>query len=276
MRRQDRRRLLLVAGGLAITGGAGAQSSAEAPASPRAGFVVMHGKGGSPEFAVAELANWLAAQGHLVRNLEMPWSRRREYDVDTAEAEHELAAALEDLRGQGAARVFVAGHSMGGTFALYFGGRHAVDGVIAIAPGASTGSAVIREATASSVAEARQLVADGKGEQRARLVDYEAARGSFPVIVRPAVYLSWFEPGGAMDQLQAARHMDLRTPVLYVAPTDDYPGLQKLKRTVFEALPPNPLTRLAEPKSDHIGAPRAARELIAAWVAEVMQAATRP
>src|SRR5690348_2471343 len=88
------------------------------------GIVIMHGKGGSPTRLVADLASFLEDKGYLVANIEMPWSGRRQYDVDVAGAEKEVESALAGLRGKGAKKLFVAGHSQGGLFALHCGGRH--------------------------------------------------------------------------------------------------------------------------------------------------------
>ena len=72
------------------------------------GMVIMHGKGGSPTRRVADLARALEAKGYLVANLEMAWSGSRNYDVPVSRAEEEVAAAVADLRGKGAKKVFVA------------------------------------------------------------------------------------------------------------------------------------------------------------------------
>ena len=78
---------------------------------PAIGIVVMHGKGGRPDRHVKLLAEALERKGWLVANLEMPWSGRREYDVDVAAAEKEVTAALDGMRAKGAKKLFVAGHS---------------------------------------------------------------------------------------------------------------------------------------------------------------------
>ena len=138
----------------------GAPVAAESP--PAAiGVVVMHGKGGSPAKHVAELATGLERKGYLVANLEMPWSGARNYDAPVAAAESEVEAALAELRAKGAARLFIAGHSQGGLFALWFGGRHPLDGIIAIAPGGNVASPTYREKLGDSVSRARQLIAAG-------------------------------------------------------------------------------------------------------------------
>lgn len=239
------------------------------PPPPKIGVAVLHGKGGSPTGYVADLATYLEANGCRVANLEMPWSGRRNYDVPVAEADRELESALARLRAQGATKLFVAGHSQGGLYALYFGGKHAIDGVVAIAPGGNVASPLFREKLGESLEKARKLVAEGKGEEKTRLLDFEGSRGTYPVIAPPAAYLAWFDPEGAMNQLAAARRMNPRVPVLFVAPKGDYPGLVRVKDTMFGALPRHPLTRLYEPDADHLRAPAAARDEILRWTTEV-------
>jgi pimeloyl-ACP methyl ester carboxylesterase len=238
------------------------------------GVVIMHGKGGSPLKHVSGLASELQSQGAAVANIEMPWSGRREYDVSVKQAEQEILASMEALRAKGAKKLFVAGHSQGGAFALYFASQHAVDGVVAIAPGGSTGSITLREQLAEPLGRARQLLAEGKGEEKARLMDFETSRGSFPVSTTPAHYVEWFDPEGAMNQLKSSRAIKPATPVLYVAPTRDYPGLQRVKQQMFHALPANAQSKMIEPSASHIEAPAAAAKDIWDWMREVTAKST--
>jgi len=239
-------------------------------ASSKIGIVIMHGKGGSPTRHVSDLASSLEEKGYLVANLEMPWSGRRDYDVNVSAAEKEVESALATLRSKGAQKVFVAGHSQGGLFALYFGGKHLVDGVIAIAPGGSVSSAVFRGKLGESVERARKLVAEGKGDEKTRFNDYEGSKGTYPIITTPAAYLSWFDPDGAMNQTMAVKTMNPQVPVLFIVPKADYPGLLKVKQTMFDSLPKNPLSKLYEPDSSHLGAPSASRDEIVRWTTEVV------
>lgn len=237
--------------------------------SPLMGIVVMHGKGGSPTKHVDGLASELKAKGFLVANLEMPWSGRREYDVDVGRAEAEVESALAEMRKQGANKLFVAGHSQGGAFALHFAGKHMLDGVIAIAPGGNVANNLYREKLGEAVATARQLVAAGKGDEKARFEDYEGSKGTFPVMTTAATYLSWFDPEGAMNMQRAARAANPQTPILWIVAQRDYPGLRKVNIPMFSTLPANPKTRLFEPNSDHLGAPAASSEEIAGWVVAI-------
>jgi alpha-beta hydrolase superfamily lysophospholipase len=238
----------------------------------RIGIVLMHGKGGSPTRLVADLGAALEGQGFLVANLEMPWSGRRDYDVEVTAAEREVEAALNSLRDRGAHKLFVARHSQGGVFALYFGTRHVPDGIIAIAPGGNVGNSLFREKLGETVDLARQLVAEGKGDDRTRLADYEGAKGSYPVFTTPAIYLTWFEPEGAMNQTLAVKRMKPQVPILYVAPTGDYPVLYRIRQQMFGALPANPHSRLYEPNASHVGAPSASIQAIVDWTTMVANA----
>lgn len=233
------------------------------------GVVVMHGKGGSPTRHVADLAATLARQGFLVANLEMPWSGRRQYDVDVDAATREVESALADLRKQGAGKVFVAGHSQGGLFALAFAGRQRVDGVIAMAPGGNVGNRLFREKLGESVEQARQLVASGKGNEKVQLSDFESAKGTYPVLTTPSAYLAWFDPEGAMNQTLAMRGVKAETPVLFIVPSNDYPALRNVRHEMFGLLAAHPLTKMYEPNSSHLNAPSASAAEIVDWITAV-------
>lgn len=251
-----------------ILAGISHSSAAQTP-SPGIGIVIMHGKGGSPTGYVSTMASSLEEKGYLVANLEMPWSGRRAYDVSVSVAEKEVEAALRMLRSNGAKKLFVAGHSQGGLFVLYFGGRHEVDGVIAIAPGGDVNNSTFREKLGASVELARKFIAEGKGNEKTKFYDYEGTKGITAVTTTPAAYLSWFDPDGAMNQTMAVKTINPRVPVLYIGPTGDYPGLRKVKQSMFNALPNNPLTKLYEPDSSHLDAPSASRDEIVRWTTDV-------
>lgn len=236
---------------------------------PKIGVVIMHGKGGTPTRHVSDLASALETKGYLVANLDMPWSAKREYDASVNVAEAEVEAALATLRSKGASRVFVAGHSQGGLFALYFANKHVVDGIIAMAPGGNVSSPIFQEKLGAAVAEARKMIADGKGNEKARFSDYEGSKGVTPVTTTAALYIDWFDPNGAMNQVTATKNVNPRIPVLFIAPKADHPGLIRIKQEMFNALPANPLTVLYEPDATHVGAPSASIAEIIRWTTDI-------
>ena len=244
------------------------EPSRAGPTAQEVGVVVMHGKGGRPESLVDVLAKALEQEGFLVASIEMPWSGARNYDVDLNAGVGEVTRALDGLRQRGARQVFVAGHSQGGIFALLYGGLHRVDGIAAIAPGGQVDVPVYLKTLGRHVAEARRMVADGQGRVVADFADYEGSRGTSGVRTSAAIYLSWFDPDGVLTSRVFGRVL-AGVPVLYVSPTRDYPGLVKMRQPNFGALPPNPLTRLHEPDSDHRNAPGAAAPGVIKWIREV-------
>lgn len=249
---------------LALPLAVAAQSSASA-----IGIVVMHGKGGSPGTLIAPFAAGLEQNGYRVANLEMPWSGKRGYDKDVAATEQEVTAALDALRGKGAKKLFVAGHSQGAVFAIHYATKHPLDGLVIIAPGGNVATSFYQQQVGASVARARNLVASGKGDERGEFDEYEGAKGNWTVNTTAAIYLAWFDPEGAMNQEKSSRTLPQSLPVLHVAPTSDYPAMLRAKQAMFAALPKNPLTRLYEPNADHRGAPRASINEIIRWTTEV-------
>lgn len=236
---------------------------------PSLGIVIMHGKGGSPERLVGDLAAGLAGKGHLVANLEMPWSGKRNYDKDVAAAEQEVTAALTELRSKGAKKLFIAGHSQGAVFALHYASRNPLDGLILIAPGGNVATTFYQQQVGASVARARSLVASGKEDERSAFDEYEGGKGNWTVNTSATIYLAWFDPEGAMNQEKSSRALPKSLPVLHIAPTSDYQALLRTKQAMFSALPAHPLTKLYEPNADHRGAPRASIDEILRWTAEV-------
>ncbi|MDZ7938277.1 MAG: alpha/beta hydrolase [Rhodoferax sp.] len=239
---------------------------------PIPGIVVMHGKGGSPTRLVNELAGALESHTYRVANLEMPWSGRREYDAGVDAAVQEVDAAIRGLRERGAVKIFVAGHSQGGLFALFYSSRHAVDGVIAIAPGGDPTTTTPREKLAGAVQQARVLVAQGKGGEKAQLADYEGSKGITPVETTPAIYMSWFDPEGELGMATALKRIPATVPVLYIAPTNDYPALVRINPSLFKALALHPLTQFYEPNATHMRAPTASISKILEWTRAVSTA----
>lgn len=242
---------------------------ASLPALAQTGIVIMHGKGGSPGRLVKPLADGLTQKSYLVANLEMPWSGKRHYDRDVAAAEQEVTAALADLRGKGAKKLFVAGHSQGAVFALHYASKHPLDGLIIIAPGGNVATSFYQQQVGASVARARSLAASGKGDERGEFDEYEGGKGHWAVRTTAAIYLSWFDPDGAMNQQKSSRALPKSLPVLHVAPTSDYPALLRAKQAMFGDLPAHPLTRLYEPDSNHRNAPRDSLTEILRWTGEV-------
>lgn len=244
------------------------QVLAQTPASDIA-VVVMHGKAGSPAKWVNELALALEMEGFHVANLEMPWSKNRQYDVDMRSSANEITTALNAMRAKGAKKTFVAGHSQGGLNALLYGGLEKADGLIAIAPGGNHGAKNYISALGSYVSTAKEMIDQNRGNERAEFADMEGSKGTFPITTTAANYYDWFNPGGPHNMDYACKNVKSGTPVLYVAPTGDYPSLKKYKNSNFGMLPSHDLSRLYEPETDHLNSPSVSAPEIIRWIKEV-------
>lgn len=241
-----------------------------APSPSEIGVVVMHGKGGGPGKNVNGLASAFERAGFQVGNLNMPWSHKRRYDVNMHGGVEEITRALDAMRARGVRKVFLAGHSQGGLFALHYAGLHRVDGVLPIAPGGQVDGASFVPKLAPHVEKARQMVSEGRGNERADFLEFDGPEVSKAVTTTATIYLDWFDPNGA-HTTRVFKSLKEGTPVLYVAPTRDYPGLARGKQQYFSALPPHPKTRLHEPDSDHANAPDATIEEAIRWIREVAE-----
>ena len=148
-----------------------------APAAAEIGVVVMHGKGGGPGKHVNGLAAAFERAGFQVANLNMPWSHKRRYDVAMNGGVDEITRALDAMRAKGVNKVFVAGHSQGGLFAVYYAGLHRVDGILPIAPGGQVDAASNVANLAPYVEKARQMISAGRGNDKADFAEFEGAKG---------------------------------------------------------------------------------------------------
>src|SRR5215471_18747675 len=102
------------------------------------GIVLMHGKTGSPNTVIDQIAMVLQGAGYLVDTPEMCWSRRRIYDRPFLDCLTEIDSAIGRLKGRGAGRIVVAGMSQGGDAALVYGAqRSGLAGIVALAPAAA-------------------------------------------------------------------------------------------------------------------------------------------
>jgi pimeloyl-ACP methyl ester carboxylesterase len=238
--------------GLSLTtGAAGAE---------RLGVVLMHGKGGLPA-QMATLAAALSAAGHLTETPEMCWSRTRIYAKPYLDCLAEVDTAIERLKARGATAIAVGGQSLGGNAALGYGARHHdLAGVIALAAAHQPERFVRRPAMVKALAQARALIAAGKGDVTTSFADRNTGR-EFSVQTTPHIYVSFFAADGpAVIPVNAAR---VTVPLLWIAGTSDAtqhgPGYAFAKAK-------NPENSYVTVAAEHRGTPNASRDAVLAWL----------
>lgn len=232
-------------------------------AGPRLGIVLMHGKLGVPEH-VALLADTLTERGHLVVTPDMPWSRARRYDKSLEDSHPEIDQWVAALREMGAERIVVGGHSMGANMAMAYAATHpGVDAVLAIGPGQTVEAESFAGRLGDSVARARLLVAEGRGDVAAAFTDLHLGKTS--TVTLPArIYASYFDPAGLANMPANAPRLGM--PLLWVVGLQDRNMLERGRAYVFDRLPANPANRYAEVPADHMGTPDAATLAVADWL----------
>ena len=243
-----------------------------APASPALaaeagpmGVVVLHGKQGSPDVYVTDLASSLRAAGFLVAVPEMPWSKRRAYAVGYQDAMQEIAAAVQDLRLKGAKGLVVAGHSLGGNAALAYAALHPdLAAVVCLAPGHNPERSRVRDLNTAEIQKARELVAAGHAGESVRFTDTNMGK-NFDTVLPAGVFLSYFDPDGLANMPRNAANLSPQMPLLWVVGQRD--PLAKLGPDyAFSRAPANPSSRYVEVDADHLHVPLAAAELVKDWL----------
>ncbi|MGI9135355.1 MAG: alpha/beta fold hydrolase, partial [Rhodoferax sp.] len=226
-------------------------------------IVLLHGKWGGPQ-----PIHLLGRRFEPVcdyRALEMPWSRRREYDQPYPVALDEIAAQVRALRAQGYVRVLLGGHSFGANAALaYMAEVGDVDAVIALAPGHVPERMYRGGIGSAMVDQARALVAAGQGAETLTMDDLNQGQRR-SLRMRAAVLLSYFDPQGLGNMPQSAARFRKAVPLLWVVGTGDplYPAGAAFG---FERAPAHPASKYLVVSADHGSTPEVALPEVLAWV----------
>jgi pimeloyl-ACP methyl ester carboxylesterase len=230
------------------------------------GVVLMHGKWDEPNSRLLyKLDRALESAGVLVEKPEMPWSGGRHYDASYEDAMTETDAAVAKLKARGAARVVVGGHSFGANAGIgYATRRDGLAGVLLLAAGHAPETPVFRRVLGADVARARQLVAEGKGDEKTTFGDLNQGKRS-DARATPKVYLSHFDPEGPAAMRRNAPRMRPGTPVLWVIGEKD-PLFPTGKAELFDRMPPHPKSRYAEVPGGHANTPGESVAVVLKWL----------
>jgi alpha-beta hydrolase superfamily lysophospholipase len=212
------------------------------------GAVVMHGKGSYPGL-VAGVASALSAGGAAVVTPTMSWASGY---VTYDQALDEVAGHIASLRGRGATRIALVGHSLGANVALgYAARRGGVAAVAAIAPGHQPGRIIDR--TRDSLQRAKAAVAAGRGGEVGSYTDVNQGN-VYAVRTSASAYVSFFDPAGpALIGRNAARLRGAR--LLWVVGTGD-PGAQRVARG----------GKVITVTADHVGTLAPAATHVVSWL----------
>ena len=214
-------------------------------------IVMLHGKGGKP--GAPQYSGYyrdLRKAGYTIIAPRMPYSR---FDADYKQAIAVIDAAVEEAVKRGGVRVVIAGHSMGATLSLHYGGNHQrkeVIGIMPIALGHSPElSRKLQRVTDESIREAREMTGAGKGEKKKRFKDLNAGRVS-TIRTTANIYLSYYDPqvfpelAGVLPKIQV--------PVFWVSGSEDRLTYVYKAEDNFNLIPPNPKSKYLVGKGRHL------------------------
>jgi pimeloyl-ACP methyl ester carboxylesterase len=237
----------------------------------RIGVLLLHGKNpGSPSDPnFNRLKSKLDDEGMLTLMPDMPWSARRYIDGDWDKAMAEIGSHVKSLRGKGAAKIVIAGHSMGCPAAMSYAARAGdVDALVLVAPGHIPVFYAMSGPTRTSLDEARALVAAGQSDTRKDFNDNNQGRAQ-QVRMTAKAYLSYFDPASDAEMSVTAARIPARTAALWVVGNADAIS-SRGRGYVFDKLQANPKNQYLEVAANHLTTPTVARDAIAAWIRAAM------
>jgi pimeloyl-ACP methyl ester carboxylesterase len=252
--------------------------AAPVQAQAKLGIVLLHGKlgmnmgassGRGPAIG-ARLVSALEGAGYLVATPEMCWSRGRSFNLPFPDCLREIDTAVAGLKSRGATAIVVGGLSLGGYAAIAYGATHPeLRGIIGIAPADDPKLKARRPEIAAAIAKARDLAAQGKGDEQTSFDDVNTGpSGSYAMKINSTarIYLSFFDPDArpAIPDITAK----LTMPLLWIAGNDD-PTQRNGRGYAFDRAPANPLNRYVTVSASHLETPDAGREAVLAWLAEL-------
>lgn len=235
---QHRRRALWLAAASILP--ALVASARAAPPDQPCAIVLMHGKWGDTRY-IGFMGRRMEPYC-VVRNIELPWSRRRAYDVPYPQALQEIAEQVAELRAAGFARVVLMGHSFGANAALAYMAQYGdADAVVALAPGHAPAVMYARGIGREAVEQARALVAAGKGDETLSMEDFNQGQSQH-LRMRADVLLSYFDPDGLGHMPATAAAFRRPVPLLWVIGTAD-PFYRAGEAYAYSRAPPHPASR---------------------------------
>jgi pimeloyl-ACP methyl ester carboxylesterase len=250
-------------------------SAQQAAAQGDIGVVLLHGKQSSPGTppGMAQLESELQRRGMKTVSPKMPWASSDWQKINvTVEGAHSLIDGyVAQLRSQGARRIVIAGHSIGGNVALSYGvARPDIAAIVMISPGHSPGfSARTMPDYIAAVEKAAALVQARQGAQPVTGPDNNQGR-KFDVSTTAEIYLSWMSPRRAANMPNQAPLLSARIPVLVLIGDSD-PAASVTEGTIYRPAAKNGYSKYLAVSGDHSSAVGKSVGQVASWIAGLPQ-----
>ena len=239
------------------------------------GVVLLHGYKKTTKW-IGPLVKQLKKSKIQVVNPEMTWSENRGWDASLSETMTEIDNAVASLQKNGATRIYVGGHSIGGSVGLAYAAEHKeIAGVLLISPHTNEMHG-FQEQLAANVAYAKQMVSDGKGNEVVTFPGKicpdvakshpKAKNANWSVSTSSAIYLSNFDPGVNDIIPENIQKISENTAVLWVVAKSD--NWISDTEKVFAMAPQNPSNKFIIVKGVKLQSPDKGKKEIVSWIME--------
>jgi len=244
---------------------------ASTQAQDKIGVILMHGKQGSAtdsRSGLPSIAASLHSDGQLAVVPSMPWSAGgwESIRITVDQAFELIDGYAAQLRGQGATRIVVGGHSLGANIALsYAVERGNVAGVVMAGPGHSPGGLYrTSEPFRKALDHAVELVKTGHGEQSFSGPDSNQG-STITMSTTAAAYASWMNPRGKASMDAQAPRLPASIPLMLIVGEKD-PSFGRAKSAWYDPAAKNPYSKYVVVGADHFTTPFAASKQIVDWI----------
>ena len=230
------------------------------------GIIFMHGRLGVPDY-LSPLARALRDEGYLIETPVTSWSKNRSFDSTVDESMAEIDLIADGLRAQGARRLIVGGHSLGGAAALRYGATRAnVDGLILIAASWNPASPSWQRIVDESIGRAREAINAGRDRDTATYQYVTNDGKSAPVVAHARGYFDFNRPDSSMALATNARKFGRTVPVIWLSASNDSATARQVASDAFRSLPAHAQSRHETLAASHNGAITAAATTVSAWL----------
>ena len=230
-------------------------------------IVLMHGKWGTAQsiYLLGKRYDELCD----FKTLEMPWSKRRNYDQAYPQALDDIQTQVKEFRAQGYQTVVLVGHSFGANAALAYVStvREKVDAVVALAPGHDP-FFMYEHGQSEQADMAQALVNEGKKNEMVSILDNnQGVKSSFRMTAEVA--WSYFDPNGLGNMSLSASHYSTPVPTMIVVGDSD-PGFKRYRAFIFEKLPQNSMNQYLEVVATHKSTPETSATQVLEWLRKIV------
>lgn len=237
------------------------------------GYLLVHGKMSGPTFpqcSLNPLNELLLANGKLTHYIDYAWSKTRNYNATSYSSADEMHQGISWLKSQGADRVHIVGHSLGGNLGLYYStvDYQDYDSLIILCPAHNLHNSKFQDLVEWSVNKANQLILSGNNSP-AQFIDSNLGKAQITEML-PEVYASYFDSNGPCNMVRSVRLTKTAKPVYMIT------GELDTLTVNTKALLFNPMLKdVAKSKFEemvaqtHTSVPIAAAPSILQWVSQL-------